>query len=183
MQSAITTTLVSFLLCFLGNAAASSAQAGVYGFYGFFANPTDIIASRKRIMHEVKFNKNSHVRGPVENGSDLLIYYDPKTETPTTFGIAETPWVASRELDCMDNVNNIYYTLVVAFENSTLYKHEPMGIFGFNMSNPNITYFIKLPIETCDNCIGATDVCIADPSTGDMYVTFFLSVLNIILYL
>ena len=168
MPLAVAETLLLFLMCIFSNAAAGNNQAGVYGLYGFFSNPTDIVASRQRIMHNVKFNKNSNVRGQVVNGSDLLIYYDPKTETPTTFGIAENPWVAGSELDCMDNVNNIYYTLVVAFENSTLYNHEPMGIFGFNLSNPNITYFIKLPIATCLNCIGATDVCIADPNTGDM---------------
>ena len=135
----------------------------MYGFYGFYLNSIS-----RHDTNNGSSNTQTAYSGWV-NGTDQLIYYDPSSGENTTVGTISTSAVTSDDLKCFDSVNNILYTLVVSQENTTDFDHQPLGLLGFNLSNPSITHFIQLPmLMTCDNCIGATDLCVADPTTGDL---------------
>ena len=94
--------------------------------------------------------------------------YDLSTGALTTVSRPDIPVYAytGENIGCLDNVNGIYYMIYEEEGNKTY-----TGLYPFNLVDPNSKYdTIKLSMIYPDDVIGANDICISNPTTGDVYM-------------
>lgn len=67
-------------------------------------------------------------------------------------------------------------------ENTTSVIRQPLGLVGFNLSNPSITFYIELTMfMSIKDSLTGSGICIPDPTTGDLFSSsLFVNVLYFI---